>query len=116
MAISRSALTRASLAWRSASAFATAISLSASALAMAAFFLIWLMLSIPRSSMTPFSSEKFWTLKLTISSPMAARSGSAFSFTSSANFCRSLTISSSFILPTISRILPSSTSWATERT
>ena len=42
-------------------------------LAMAAFFLIWLMLSIPRSSMTPFSSEKFWTLKLTISSRRSGR-------------------------------------------
>ena len=111
-AISRSALILASFACLSASALATAISFSASALAMAAFFLIWEILSIPRSSITPFPSAKFCTLKLTMSRPMAARSGSAFSFTRFANFWRSLTISSSLMRPTISRILPSRTSLA----
>ena len=44
------------------------------------------MLSTPRFSMTPLPSTKFWTLNEMISRPMAARSGSAFSFTRLANF------------------------------
>ncbi len=56
---------------------------------------------------------KISKLKLITSNPIAAKSGSAFSFTSSANFCRSETISSKRIRPTISRTLPSRTSRAT---
>ena len=112
-AISVCAATAASLDSLSAAACATLMFLSLSARAIAALFLIFTMLSIPRFSMTSLPSTKFWTLKLMMSSPIAARSGSAFSLTRLANFWRSDTISSSFILPTISRTLPSRTSLAT---
>ena len=112
-AISCAAATSASLASFWAMARALAISFSLTAREMAAFFWILTILSTPRFSMTALSSTKFCTLKLTMSRPMAARSGSAFSFTRLANFWRSETISCSSILPTISRMLPSRTSRAT---
>ena len=96
-AISVCAATAASLDSLSAAACATLMSRSLSARAIAALFLIFTMLSIPRFSMTSLPSTKFWTLKLMMSSPIAARSGSAFSLTRLANFWRSDTISSSFI-------------------
>lgn len=63
-AISVCAATAASLDSLSAAACATLMSRSLSARAIAALFLIFTMLSIPRFSMTSLPSTKFWTLKL----------------------------------------------------
>ena len=112
-AISNSDLTLASLDSLAAWACAIAISFSALARETAASLEIFTMLSTPRFSITWLSSMKFWTLNDTISRPIPAKSGDAFCLTISANFWRSETISSNFIWPTISRILPSSTSLAT---
>ena len=62
-----------------------AISLSDSALDICADLLMLTTLSIPRFSITFPSSVTFWTLKLTISRPILAISGAAFSCTFSAN-------------------------------
>ena len=58
------------------------------------------------------SSVKFCTLNDTISRPIFSRSGEAFFCTDSANCLRLSTISLVVISPTISRMLPSSTSVA----
>ena len=69
IAISVSDFTLASLASLFAAARAMPISRSLSAFAIAAFFFIFVTLSIPRSSIIPFESVKFCTLKLTTSKP-----------------------------------------------
>ena len=109
-AISVWALTLASLAAFSAFAWATAISISAWALEMAASLEIWTVFWIPRFLMTPLPSLKFWILKVVSSRPISRRLGVTFSMTFSAMIFLSPWISSlSVIWEMISRILPSRT-------
>ena len=110
-AISVCAMTRASLADLSASAWAIAISRSAWALAMAASFLIREVLSAPRSLMRPFSSVTFWMLQERISIPSLSMSLDALDITWSEKESRSVLISFKESVPMISRILPWRESW-----
>ena len=106
-AISVSALTLASLAVLSASACTIFTSRSALALAIAASFLIFDVLSIPRSRISPFSSVTFWMLQDRISMPSFFMSMAALFNTWSEKESLSVLMSFSVSVPTISRILPS---------
>ena len=106
IAIAVSASTRASLA--SLSACATCIFTSRSALArlMDASFLIFAVLSAPRSWISPSLSVTFWMLHEMISIPNLAISGWAFCITWSEKPSRSVLSDRRSSVPMISRILP----------